>query len=114
MNLIKKCKSELKALQKCKSIKDRRKLLRKADKCVIDSISEISKNFLLGNLELSKNKKIDRKKIDGIRKYKKAIEFISDKKPVEKRRVKIIQKGGYLNLLIPASLILLEKFLKNV
>ena len=105
MDLIKRCEPELKKLSKCQSIKDRRKCLRQAKTCVVNAISEISKNFLVGNLKLNK------KKIEKLRKHRKAIELISKRRPVEIRRKEIIQRGGYLNLLIPGALFLLKKFL---
>ena len=114
MDSIEKCKSELQRLKKSKSIKDRRKNLREADECLIDAISEISKNFLVGNLELSKNKKRNLEKIKKLKKFKNSLEFISSQRPVEERREKIIQSGGFLNILIPATLLLLRSIIKNV
>lgn len=108
MELISTCSSELKKLSKCKTKKTRSKLIGKYKKCVIDAISEICLNFLKGNL------KINSKDFKKLLKFRKTIEFLKKKNPVYKRKKAIIQKGGFLNILIPSALFLLEKFLKNV
>lgn len=108
MDLIAKCKSELKNLKNCKTVKTRRKFISKVKKCVIDSISEICDNFLRGNIKLKTFK------IKLLKKSRKYIEFLQKRKPTYQKRKVIIQKGGFLNILIPSALFLLEKVWDNV
>lgn len=108
MDLIKKCKNDLKSLKTCKNKKNWKKLILKSKKCVIDAISEICDNFLRGNLKLKKFKVV------GLKKFRKAIEFMKKKRPIKKKKQKLIQKGGFLNILIPSALMLLEKLYNNV
>ena len=105
MDLISKCKKDLREIIKCKSIKERRQCLNSFKNCVIDSISEICDNFLRGNIPI-KNFNISK-----LKRFRKYIEFLSQKKPYYKRRKIIVQKGGFLNFLIPSALYLLEKVL---
>ena len=106
MELIKKCENELRKLKNCKNIKERRQIIRNSDNCLIDAISEIAKNCILGNLKL-KNCEFNK-----IKQFRRPIEKLSKKIPIEKRKNIIIQKGGFLNILIPATLFLLDKFMK--
>ena len=105
MDLIKKCESDLLKLKNCKNIKERRILLNEIDDCVIDAVSEISKNCLVGNLKLNKCE------INKLKKYKKVFEILSRKTPLQKRKKIIIQKGGFLaSILIPSALYLLQRY----
>jgi hypothetical protein len=45
MDLIFKCKKDLQLIRKCKTIRERRKLIKNSKKCLIDAISEISASF---------------------------------------------------------------------
>lgn len=108
MELIKQCSNDLKLLSKCKTKRNRRKLINKFKRCVIDAISEICLNFLRGNLNV---KKKDFRKLI---KYRNVIEFLKKKKPIYQRKKIIIQRGGFLNILLPTALLLLQKFYKNV
>ena len=108
MDLISKCKTDLQKLHNCKNKNSRAKFIKRVKKCVIDAISEICDNFLIGNLKL-KNFKVKL-----LKKYRKYIEFLQQKKPLYKKKKIIIQNGGFLNVLIPSALFLLEKFISNV
>jgi hypothetical protein len=108
MDLIKKCKDDLIKLNKCKNIKSRKNFIKKVKRCVIDAISEICDNFLRGNIKLKKFK------IKLLKKHRKYIEFLKKKNPLHKKKKIIVQKGGFLNVLIPSALFILEKVLSNV
>lgn len=106
MDLINKCKIDLKKLKICKNIKQRRILLNKSKNCLVNAVSEISKNCLKGNIKLSKCK------INKLKKYKKVLKLISKRLPISKRKKIIIQKGGFLSILIPSALAMLVEYLK--
>jgi hypothetical protein len=103
MDLIFKCKKDLQQIRKCKTIRERRKFIRNSKKCFIDAISEISKNCLIGNLPLNKCQ------FKYLKNYRTVLRKLSKKSPTKKRRNIIIQKGGFLNILIPTALYLLKK-----
>ena len=88
-------------ITKTKNSKLRNKYLKEANNCVIDAISEIAKNCLIGNVPL---KTCDFKKL---RKYQKLLRKLSKKSPVVKRRNLIIQRGGFISFLIPPALSLI-------
>jgi hypothetical protein len=71
--------------------------------CLIYAISEISKNCLIGNLPLKKSE------IAKLKKYRKVLRFISGKNSLKKRKKIILQRGGFLNILIPSALYLLSE-----
>lgn len=108
MDLIKKCKNELVKIKNCKNKKIRKKLILKAKRCVIDAISEICDNFLRGNLSLKKFK------VKALKKFRKSIEFLKTRNSTGKKKKVLIQKGGFLNILIPSALFLLDKVVRNV
>lgn len=101
-NRVFKCSFELDNIARAKTPYRRKILIDKAKNCVIDSISEIALNCLKGNFpvkncdfkKLKKNKSILRKLAQ---KY-------PSKFPIEDRRKLIIQRGGFLQVLIPAAL----------
>ena len=72
-----------------------KQIIRKGKKDFIDSISECSLNVLNGNVEISPERK--RK----LQRYKKQIRFISKKQSSLKKRKDVLQKGGFLNILVP-------------
>lgn len=108
MDLIQKCKAELLELSECSNKNKRRILIEKSKCCLIDAISEICDNFLKGNL------KFDKFKIILLKKSRNFIKFLSKKKPLYKKKRIFNQHGGFLNILIPSALMLLEKILNNV
>ena len=103
-----KCAKELDELSNVKDKVQRKELLKNAENCVIDAISEIAKNCLAGNIPL---KSCDFKKLS---KYQKQLRQISKKSSNQKRRNIIVQSGGFLNLLIPPALTLIASVLSNV
>ena len=105
MELIKKCEKDLGKLKNCKNIKERRIIINKSDNCLIDAISEIAKNCIIGNIKL-KNFEFNK-----LKKFKRPIENLSKNISIKKRKKIVIQKEGFLNILIPATLFLLEKVL---
>jgi hypothetical protein len=107
MDLISECQEKLKKLINCPNSRKRNNLLRKSKGCLINAISEISKNCLTGNLPLKKSE------ITKLKKYKKVLRFIANKNSLKKRRKVILQRGGFLNILIPSALHLLSELLSK-
>lgn len=97
--LIKKCEKDLLLLSKANKNK-KRKIIRDSKTCLIKAISEISKNCIHGNVNMSEC--LRRK----LKKYRELITILSGKKySLEKKRNIIIQKGtGFLSLLIPVAI----------
>lgn len=104
---ILKCINELNRIEKAKSSSERKKLLKLAENCVIDGISELALNCLKGNLPI---KSCDFKTL---KKYKTVLRQISKSSPVNKRRKIIVQKGGFLPILIKSALGLLGSYAFN-
>jgi len=86
----------------------RANLLEQVKDCVIDAISEIAKNCLSGNIPLSEE---DFKNLE---KYQKILRIISKPCSAEKRRNLIIQKGGFIDSLVPAALLLITVLIKQL
>ena len=104
-----KCTIELDKLVKEKNTTERIKLLKEVKDCVIDAISEIAKNCLVGNIPLTKED------FDKLSKYQNILRLISKPSTVEKRRNIIIQRGGgFIDTLIPAALILITYIINNL
>ena len=107
-NKVLKCTLELDKLVKEKNPQERIKLLKEVKDCVIDSISEIARNCLIGNIPLSEED------FNNLKNYHHILRLISKPSSVEKRR-KIIQKGsGFIDVLIPATLILLTTIINGI
>lgn len=102
------CVKELDSLSKAKSKEQRNSLLREAENCVIDAISEIAKNCLAGNIPLRKCDFIK------LKKYKNILREISKKSSNISRRKIIKQNGGILQLLIPPALSLIASVVGDI
>ena len=97
------CLPTLKRLAKAKTLRQRRKILSEAKKCLFYSICEITKNVLENNIPLSCKRK------ESLLPYKKHIRLLARKSGVSlKQQKKIInQRGGFLpHLLLPTVSIL--------
>jgi hypothetical protein len=94
------CLRELEELSSA-NIKERKRLLSTFNDCVIDAISELALNCLKGNIPL---KSCDFKKL---KKYQNILRIISQPNKVTTRRNILIQKGGFLNILVGPALSLL-------
>jgi hypothetical protein len=105
-NKVLKCSSELHKIHKEKNLGKRIHLIKIAENCVIDAISEIAKNCLLGNIPLSP---VD---FTNLKKYQQILRKISKSTPIKKRKQLIIQKGGFIETLIPAALALIAYLIK--
>lgn len=76
----------------------RKDLLKKLPSNFVNLISECCYNVLKGNVHLNKNQKCK------LRKHKDILRRLSNKKTsLFTKRKLIIQKGGFLNVLIPAA-----------
>ena len=107
-NKVLKCAKELDELVNEKNPIERNKLITKVKDCVIDAISEIAKNCLEGNIPLSEEN------FNNLKKYQSILRLISKNIPVKKRRNLIVQKGGFIDLLIPAALCLITVLIKEL
>lgn len=99
---INRLKTQLPALQvlcKCKA-KVRKDILRKGSNDLIKCICECSLNMLNGNISISKTHK------NKLKRYKRILRLISDKKRgVNSKKKIIVQSGGsFLLSLIPAAI----------
>ena len=102
MALKKEQLSQLQLLQICPS-KLRRQLIGKVNNKCIKTICECCLNTLKGNIPLTAQQK---KKLS---KHKGTIRKLSNRKlPLTKKRKIILQKGGFLNILIPTVLCVLS------
>ena len=104
-----KCSEELRKIKNCENLKIKKQLINKANNCVIDVISEIAKNCLLGNLPL---KTCDFEKL---KRYKKQLRLLSKKSSFSTRKHLINQKGGevFLDILIKQALSLLNSYVND-
>lgn len=99
MTLTKEQRRQLQLIDICPP-NQRKSLLKKIPKSGIHAISNCCHN-LLNN----KTFKISKSQINSLLKYKKTIrELASKKTPLFKKRKLIVQKGGFLNILIPAAI----------
>ena len=96
-NKVSKCAQELDNLVKEKDPKERVNLIKEVKVCVIDAISEIAKNCLIGNIPLSNED------FSNLSKYQHILRLISRPSSIERRR-KLIQRGsGFIDTLLPAA-----------
>jgi len=90
--------------QKLRMLRDAKPKLRKTilgDKGLISCLCECSKNILKGNVSLSPAQKRN------LRRHKKSLRELTLKKISKKKKIKILQKGGFLGALITPILSLL-------
>jgi len=90
----------------------RRLIIKRAKPDIIKCLCDICYNTTRGHLKLNKNQKKN-----AIR-YKRLIRRLTDKsKNIEYKRKQILQRGGFLQVLIPAAIslasVLLPALLKN-
>jgi hypothetical protein len=76
--------------------KKRRQFIRNCEKEFLDCISECCHNLLKGNVPLTSRQMI------ALRSKKKDLRTVAKKKTAIRTKRKLIQKGGFLNLLLPA------------
>jgi hypothetical protein len=96
-NTLKKNKDLLVALSSCKP-KIRKAILQNADKDLIDAICQCVFNLLDGNINLSNTEKIK------LSQYKRKLRKIIEKSNFKTKKKILIQKGGFLQFLIPAAI----------
>jgi len=98
MTLSKKQLRQLQVLHLCPE-KSRKDLLKRLPTSCVKAICECILNVLKGNVPLTKHQK------RGLQKHKSTLRRLSVKKdPLYIKRKLIVQKGGFLNILIPAAL----------
>lgn len=85
---------ELNRLRRMKT-KDRKWFIKTCSRDVIDSISECCANILKGNVRLTPAQ------YKKLRKYKRALRKMSDRKVSSENRRKTLQAGGFLGFLLP-------------
>ena len=107
MNKLRKNINELKILSCCsKKLKDN--LIKKGNRELIKTIEECVINTLNGNIKLTKKEK------EKLLKFKYSLRnLIKEKKLKEKKKI-LIQKGGFLHILLPSAITLISEILKSV
>jgi len=105
MKMSKNEKSYIKKLSKQKDIlnliaKSKRNykkvLIDNADKKLLEAICESADNLLIGNLPITLEIK------EKLKKHRKSLVKLADNTSVEEKKKVLNQKGGFLNILIPA------------
>lgn len=87
----------------------RKDLIKRLPISCIKAICECCLNTLKGNIKLSSNQKSQ------LRKHKSVLrQLVDKKKPLFQKRRLIVQKGGFLNILIPAALTALTSLIHGV
>jgi len=98
MTLSKQQLRQLQLLKVCPK-KLRKNLLKKLPTTCVKAICECSLNVLKGNVPLTKHQKTC------LKKHKSTLRRLADKKsPLYTKRKLIVQKGGFLGVLIPAAI----------
>jgi len=106
MENIFKCKDKLNNIYKTKNKRRRIKLLKNLNSSEVNTISEISKNCLLGNIPLRSCE------FKNLKKFSKYLRLLARKNISLKNKKKIlIQRGGFLTSLIAPALALLGQYL---
>lgn len=95
LDLVKSQIDILKVLAQSKT-RYRNAILKKADKSLIQAICEIVHNVLKGNINISTQ---DR---ENLKKYRKTLHRLLEKSNLKSKKKIIIQRGGFLQFLIPA------------
>ena len=90
-------KDILNTLSNCK-IKLRKSIINNSDKNLIEAICQCVLNLLQGNINLSATQKT------ALSKYKKYLRKLVEKSPLKDKKKILIQKGGFLQYLIPAAI----------
>lgn len=108
-NNVIECADYLKLISTAKNEKIRKNLIKEAEDCVVNAISEIALNCLKGNIPL---KNCDFKKLN---KYKQVLRKISKRNSVLSRKKTILQSGGQLmGVLIPTAIALIEEVVRRL
>lgn len=108
MTLSRKQLDQLKLLNSCPR-KLQKTILKKLPSPCIKAICECCLNVLKGNVPLSKHQK------GGLRKHKGTLRKLADRKPsLFTKKKLIVQKGGFLNILLPAALSALAGLMNGV
>ena len=87
---------KIKVLAKCKNKKLRNLLIKNSDKEVICTLCEIIDNILHGNIPLNEKTK------NKLKKYKNILRKFIKKSSLNTKKKILIQKGGFLQILIPS------------
>lgn len=108
MTLTKEQVQQLQLLHKCPQ-KLRKKLLQKIDIKCIKAICECCMNTLQGNVALTKGQK------KFLSRHKTTLRKLQNRKvSLVKKRKLIVQKGGFLSVLIPAALSVITGLINGV
>ena len=104
---VQKMLPEMKRISRMKE-KDGKKFIATCDKDVIHCICECSKNLLKGNLPLKQCQ------LKSLSRHKHLLRELALKKTTLSKRKKILQKGGFLHLLIPTLVSSLSGLVGNL
>lgn len=106
-NLLKSQLGLLKILAEPKS-RYRNAILLKADKKLIHVICEIIENTLAGNITISDSDK------EKLKKFRNTLHVLIQKSSLKSKKRILIQKGGFLQFLIPAVITGLSSIISSV
>ena len=104
---LKQKKDVLKLLGECKS-KIRKAILKNAEKDLIETICHCIYNLLKGNINLTQSEK------QKLSKYKHVLRQLVQKSSVKEKKKILIQKGGFLEFLIPAAITGISSIISSV
>jgi hypothetical protein len=97
INNLNKQSDMLKVLVHCKE-KLRKVILKNADRDLVDAICQCINNLLIGNLDISESDKKE------LHKYRHILRKLVKKSTLKQKQKILVQKGGFLQYLIPAAI----------
>ena len=100
-DLLKNCANNLKILSNCTKSNQKR-IIKGSDKKFMQSLKDCILNVLEGNIRLCEK---DKKKLKN---YKYTLRKIVQNKALKKNKDLIIQKGGFLSIILPGAITLLN------
>ena len=101
--------STLKHLKLLNKTKKKSAFLKKCPNTVIKGVCECALNLLKGNISITKRQK------NKLIPYKRVLRRLGEKKvPLFKKRRFLVQKGGFLSVLIPAAISVLSTFINGI
>ena len=97
----------LKVLVNCKQ-KLRNAILKNADRDLIDAVCQCINNLLIGNLDISESDKKE------LHKYRHVLRKLVKKSSLKQKQKILVQKGGFLQYLIPAAITGISEIISSI
>lgn len=86
----------------------RKAILINADKALVHALCQIIQNVLEGNLQISQTDK------DKLRRFKTTLHSLIQKSSLKEKKKILVQKGGFLQFLIPAVITGISSIISSV